>query len=165
MVMQFDDSLLQTIGNLRIFIEGSLPIVFQPLRKEERSQWIRSTLVRFKYVTLRRTEKQVVQRYILKVSDLSRAQLTRHIAAYRDNVPICTPYKRRSFPTTYTAGDVELLAATDNLHGRLNGAATIAIMATEHARGDRNYERLRRISVSHLYDLRNERRYVEHALK
>ncbi len=164
MVMQFDDSLLSTIGNLRMFIEGSLPITFRPLRKEERSQWLRHTLVRFKYLTLKRAEKKIVRQYIGKAAGLSRSQLTRHIEAYRDNVAICRPYKRRSFPTTYTAGDVELLAATDHLHGRLNGAATIAMMAAEYARGDRRYERLKDISVSRLYDLRQERQYVERAL-
>lgn len=164
MVTMFDDSLLQSIGNLRAFIDGTLPVTFRPLRREERSRWIRSTLVRFKYLALKRVEKQIVQHYILKVTDLSRAQAARHIAAYRDNVPICVSYRRRRFPTTYTAEDMELLAATDNLHGRLNGAATIAIMATEFARGDRRHERLKDISVSRLYDLRKERRYVERAL-
>ena len=48
MVTMFDDSLLQTIGNLQKFIEGVLPLTFRPLLREERSRWIRSTLVRFK---------------------------------------------------------------------------------------------------------------------
>jgi transposase InsO family protein len=164
MVTMFDDSLLNTIGNLKMFLEGTLPITFQPLRREERSRWIRSTLVRFKYITLKRAGKQIVHRYVMKVADLSRAQVARHIAAYRDNASICASYKRRSFPTLYTAGDVELLAATDNLHGRLNGAATIALMGAEFIRGDRRYERLKNISVSRLYDLRGKRQYVEHAL-
>lgn len=59
MVTMFDDSLLLTIGNLRKFIDGVLPITFRPLEREERSKWIRSTLVRFKYMTLRRAEKGV----------------------------------------------------------------------------------------------------------
>jgi hypothetical protein len=164
MVMRFDDSLLTTIGNLRQFVDGVLPIVFQPLRKDERSDWIRHTLVRFKYLTLGRRGKKTVREYVMKVAALSPSQTTRHIAAYKDNRPICASYERRSFPTTYTATDVELLAETDNIHGRLNGAATVAIMAAEHAAGDRRYERLRSISVSRLYDLRKERRYVERAL-
>lgn len=164
MVTMFDDSLLQTIGNLRMFIEGTLPITFRPLRREERSRWMRSTLVRFKYLTLKRAEKQIVQRYIMKVSDLSHAQVARHIAAYRDNRPICMPYRRHQPFQIYTQGDSELLAETDNLHGRLNGAATIAIMAAECARGDHRYELLKGISVAHLYRLRGTARYREHAL-
>ena len=164
MVTMLDDSLLDTIGNLRKFVDGSLPITFRPLRREERSRWIRSTLVRFKYLALRRSEKRTVHRYIAKLSGLSRAQVFRHIAAYKENLPICVPYKRHRFPVTYTRGDSELLAETDNLHGRINGAATIVILQEEYARGDLRYARLRNISVSRLYDLRKERRYAECAL-
>lgn len=164
MVTMLDDSLLDTIGHLQKFVDGSLPITFRPLKREERSQWIRSTLVRFKYLTLQRCEKHIVQQYVLKISGLSRAQVFRHIAAYKRNLPICAPYKRHRFPVTYTRGDIELLAETDNLHRRINGAATIAIMQEEHARGDVRYERLQGISVSRLYDLRKERRYAECAL-
>jgi transposase InsO family protein len=164
MVTMLDDSLLETIDNLRKFVDGVLPITFRPLRRDERAHWIRSTLVRFKYLTLRRIDKKVVRAYLLKVANLSRAQLTRHIEAYRENVSICRAYRRRRFPVTYTAGDIELLASTDNLHGRLNGAATIAIMAEEYRRGDRRYERLKDISVSRLYDLRQAARYTAHSI-
>ena len=128
MVTMLDDSLLNTIGNLRKFVDGSLPIFFQPLKREERSQWIRSTLVRFRYLTLRRTDKQVVRRYVMKISNLSRAQVARHIRAYKDNTPICTPYRRQQPFQTYRQSDIELLAEADNLHQLINGAATIAIM-------------------------------------
>lgn len=164
MVTMFDDSLLQTIGNLRMFIEWTLPVTFRPLRREERSRWIRSTLVRFKYITLKRAEKHIVQRYVMKVTDLSRAQVARHIAAYRDNLPICTPYKRHQPFQVYMQGDSALLAETDNLHGRLNGAATITIMAAEYAGGNHRYERLKDISVAHLYRLRATVRYREHSI-
>lgn len=164
MMTMLDDSLLDTIGLLQKFVDGSLPIFFQPLKREERSRWIRSTLVRFRYLTLHRSEKHIVQQYVAKISGLSRAQVCRHIAAYKKNTPICAPYKRHRFPVTYTQRDIELLAATDNLHGRINGAATIAIIQAERVGGDLRYERLQDISVSRLYDLRKERRYAECAL-
>lgn len=164
MVMRFDDSLLSTTGNLQLFLEGSLPITFQPLRREERREWIRHTLIRFKYVTLKRKEKTIVQRYIRKVAHIGRAQLFRHIAAYKEGRPVRTRYERHRFPVVYTHGDIELLAETDNLHGRLNGAATLKVMQREYARGDGRYGRLRHISRSRLYDLRQERRYRENAL-
>jgi hypothetical protein len=160
MTIMLDDSLLETIDNLRKFVDGSLPITFRPLKRKERSQWIRHTLVRFTYLTLKRADKQVVRQYIIKISSLSRAQVGRHIKAYKDNKPICVAYVRRRFSITFTQGDIELLAETDNLHQRLNGAATIAIMEEEHDRGDHRYERLKNISVAHLYRLRKTERYT-----
>jgi hypothetical protein len=159
MVTMLDDSLLDTIGLLKKFVDGSLPIFFQPLRREERAQWIRHTLVRFTYLTLKRKDKQVVRQYLRKISALSRAQVTRHITAYRKNTPICAPYARRRFPITYLQNDIELLAATDNLHQRLNGAATIAIMQAEYERGDQRYVHLKDLSIAHLYRLRGTKRY------
>jgi len=163
MVTMFDDSLLLTIGNLRKFIDGVLPITFRPLEREERSKWIRSTLVRFKYMTLRRAEKRVVHAYIAKVSDLSRAQIARHIAAYRDGNPVRSHYRRHRFPVWYTPEDAELLAATDNAHGRMSGKATQEICARQYAAGDRRFLRLRNISSAQIYRLRKHRRYREEA--
>ncbi|OGJ63297.1 hypothetical protein A3A67_00680 [Candidatus Peribacteria bacterium RIFCSPLOWO2_01_FULL_51_18] len=164
MVMRFNDSLLQSIGNLQLFVQGSLPITFEPLLKEERSEWVRATLVRFKYVVLLRPEKQIVLRYITKISDLSHAQLARHVAAYRDGKPVRTRYVRHRFPPRYTAHDAELLAATDNAHGRLNGKAMREICAAQHAAGDHRFLRLARISPAQVYRLRQHRRYREEAL-
>jgi transposase InsO family protein len=164
MVMQFDDSLLSTIGNLRMFNEGALPITFRPLRREDRSHWIRFTLVRFKYLMLKRSEKQVVQRYIGKISGLSHAQLARHIAAYRDNRPIDVPYRRHQPFQRYTQSDVELLASTDNVHGRLNGRTVREICAAQYEGGDHRFVRLARISSAQIYRLRHRRRYKEEAL-
>lgn len=161
MITMLDDSLLGSIGNLRKFLDGVLPITFRPLRREERSEWIRHTLVRFRYLALKREDKQVVRQYIMKISGLSRAQVTRHITAYKEKRPICTPYKRHQPFQLYTRSDIELLSEMDDLHQRLNGAATIAIMREEYERGDHRYRRLRDISVAHLYRLRGTRRYRE----
>ena len=161
MVIMFNDLQLGSIEEIRKFLDGSTHFVFRPLRRDERSEWIRKTLIRFKYITLKRRPKRVIRSYLMKVSDLSRSQIARHIRAYKGGRKICTPYARNSFATKYTQGDVELLAETDNLHERLNGAATISIMETEHDLGDNRYERLKDISVAHLYRLRGERRYRE----
>lgn len=159
MVTMLDDSSLETIDDLRKFIDGVILIKFRSLEREERATWIRQVLVRFKYLTLKRVNKRVVRQYIIKISGLSRAQVARHITAYKKGWSMCGSYVRCRFSLQYTGGDIELLAETDNLHQRLNGAATIAIMQREYERGDQRYERLQSISVSHLYRLRATKRY------
>lgn len=163
MVIMFNDSQLGNLEDIRKFLDGVISFAFRPLRRNERSQWIRKTLIRFKYMTLKRAEKQVLKQYLMKMSCLSRSQTARHIRAYKDGVAVCVPYERHRFPSTYMKSDVELLAETDNLHERLNGAATISIMKTEYELGDYRYERLRNISVSHLYRIRGAKRYREHS--
>lgn len=156
-----DDSLMETIEDVRKFLDGSLPCGFRPLKRDERSGWIRKTLIRFKYRTLKRKDKQDVRKYLMKVSALSRAQITRHIKAYREGTLLCTDYERNRFPMKYTQGDTDLLVETDNLHERLNGAATIEIMKTEYSCGDIRYKRLKDISIAQLYRLRGKKRYRE----
>lgn len=164
MVMRFDDSLLSTIGNIQMFLKGSLPITFTPLRKEDRTQWIRSTLVRFKYLILLRTEKTIIRLYIAKIAGMSRAQIERHIAAYRKNIPIAIPYVRHQPFHVYTQSDIECLVAADNVHERLNGKAMQAIFAAQSAAGDHRYARLAHISPAQIYRLRKHKRYQEEAL-
>jgi len=159
MVIMFNDLQLGNLGGIRKFLDGSTEFTFRPLMRSERSQWIRKTLIRFKYVTLKRAEKQIMRVYIMKMSDLSRSRGAPHINAYREGISVCIPYRRYCFPAKYTQNDVELLAETDNLHERLNGPATISIMRTEYELGNNRYERLSGISVAHLYRLRGKRRY------
>lgn len=57
-----------------------------------------------------------------------------------------------------------MLAETDNLHGRLNGIATKKICARMLRHGDLRFERLAKISITHLYNLRRDDRYRENAV-
>lgn len=164
MVMSFDDSRLHTIGHLLQFLAGTLALTLHPLRRDERAKWIRHTLARFKYAVLKRQEKNVVRRYVAKVTCLSDAQIDRHIQAYRENLPICAPYARRRFPAQYTRADAELLATADNATGRLSGNLTAQFCANQSAAGDRRFSRLRGISSATVYRLRETPRYRECAV-
>lgn len=157
----FNDSQLGRLEEVEKFLAGSHPFAFRPLMRNERSGWVKKTLIRFKYRTLQRKEKHVVREYIERISGLSCSQVTRHVKSYKEGKRICMSYERNSFASKYTNIDIELLAETDNLHERLNGAATISIMETEYEMGDKRYERLRGISVAHLYRLRGISRYRE----
>jgi hypothetical protein len=69
-------------------------------------------------------------------------------------------YKRHKFPKKYTDLDIALLAETDEVHLRLNGAATKTILKREYEIfGKKEYENLAQISVSHIYNLRDSDLY------
>jgi transposase InsO family protein len=161
----FDPSQFGTLEEVAMFVQLSENLILEySIPQKEKHQWIRDRLIRFRYRQLRRREQGLFRRFLSVVTGYSPAQLSRHIRAYRNGERIDKPQRRRCFPTIYTRFDSELLAETDNLHGRLNGAATVKIMEEEYRHGDDRYERLRGISVSRLYDLRHKRRYVEEAL-
>jgi transposase InsO family protein len=100
-------------------------------------------------------------RFLTKVSGLSRAQITRLIAAW-----IKTPRARRrpaqrpSFPRRYSHADVVLLAEVDAAHEELSGPATRRILEREFKFfGKPECQALSGISVSHIYNLRHGQTY------
>ena len=83
------------------------------------------------------------------------------IAAYRRTGKVqATAYQRTKFAARYTAADVDLLAYVDQAHGNLSGPATRRILEREYNEyGQAAYQRLAKISVAHLYRLRNSAAY------
>ena len=156
-----DDERLQTIEQVRQFLEGSEALEFKGLCAVEKNKWTETVLVRFSYLLLKRDEKGVIRRYIQKVTGYSRSQVSRLIAEYKRTGRLKkTEYKRHRFPMKYTPSEVELLAKTDELHGWLSGPATKKIMEREHeVYGHSEFGNISRISVAHLYNLRRSNTY------
>ncbi len=76
---------LTTIEALENFIQGNQAIAFTVLGdKNERYRFIQKTLIKFRYITLSKLDKGVVNRYIRKVTGYSRQQLTRLIKQHKD---------------------------------------------------------------------------------
>lgn len=96
---------------------------------------------------------------------MSVSQTTRLIRAFLDQGAVrAVPYQRHRFRVRYTAGDIALLADVDRAHERLSGPATRHIFQREYEQyGNPQYERLAKISVAHLYNLRASVRYRNQA--
>ena len=132
--------------------------------KDEAYQWIAQVLRHFRYRRLRRPQKALIQRFLMRVTGYSRQQLTRLIKRF-----FTTGQLRRQQRTThgfqgvYTAADVALLAGIDALHETPSGPM-IKKLCERACRvfGDQRYERLAQISVSHLYNLRASDHYRKH---
>src|ERR1039457_4198649 len=81
---------------------------------------------------LSRGQRGVVRRFLTKVSGLSRAQITRLIAAWmRTRQVRRRPPQRPNFPRRYSSADVVLLAEVDAAHEELSGPATRHILERE----------------------------------
>ncbi len=155
------DERLQTIEQVKQFLEGSEVLEFGGVSVEERYHWIEAVLVRFRYYRLKRAEKGVIRRYIEKVSGYSRAQVSRLIEEYRRRGRLTRrQYQRHQFPGRYTPSDIALLARTDELHDYLSGPATRRIMEREwEVYGHADFRNISRISIAHLYNLRRSHLY------
>lgn len=163
MVIDMDETRLQTISQLQAFLGGTLEVRFcVPDNDDARYAYIVSVAQRFGYARLNRPDKGVVLRYLLATCGYSRAQLTRLLARVLDGQSLHKRYRTpaHAFAQRYTPADALLLAEVDRAHGTLSGPATTHLLKrARHVFGDARFERLASLSVSHLYNLRHSKIY------
>ena len=154
---------LQTLEQIRVFVEGNEAVGFELVDRESAYAFTRRTLVQFRYHSLSKADKGTVKVYLAKMTGLSRSQLTRLICQHRDTGrvedrrgrPPAKPFERR-----YTAADIRLLAQVDATLGQMSGPATRALMRRQfEVFGEESFERLARLSNGHLYNLRQSTSY------
>ena len=134
MVIIMDDTQVTTVEQIRDVLAGSRAIAFKATARRERYAWVEEVLKRFCYFKLNRGGKGLVKSYLARLSGFSRAQLTRLVTICRHEGALRPSKARRNcFHIKYTAVDKELLAQTDNAHGRISGPATKAILRRQYA--------------------------------
>jgi transposase len=152
-----------SLGQIQAFLNASETIRFEGETQAQIYHWIEQVLGRQEYHQQSRPARGLLRNYVAKMTGLSRAQVTRLIARYRKSGSLqSAPYRRRRFPQRYTRADVELLAIVDEAHDNLSGPATRRILEREYRQyGKCEFKRLASLSVSHLYNLRQQPRYRE----
>lgn len=147
------------------FLRSSRGLAFSGGGKKAKYEWIKEVLGRVSFRSLDKKERGIVREYLEKVTGYSTSQLTRLISKYLQGKLHLKDYQRHKFTTRFTPTDIALLLKTDNLHLRLNGRATKAILIRECLKfGHSEYENISKISVSHIYNLRQTRFYTSHSL-
>ena len=162
MILTLDTERLRTLEEIRTFMEGNRPVDFRSADRAGAYEFVRRTLVRFRYGTLDKPSKGLLKEFLGKVTGLSRAQLTRLIGQYRATGRIedrrrgpARPFERR-----HVVADIRLLAEVDGILGGLCGPATRRLLQRQfEVFGDLRFERLAGLSNSHLYRLRQTTTY------
>lgn len=153
---------LQTVGQVRAFVDASQTADFKMTDRNEANRFIGQTLRRFGYTRRCRADKGVLRAYLMTMTGLSRAQVTRRIRQYRDTGRVRDRRDAPAQPFTkrYTAADCRALADLDAWHGQLSGPATRQLCRRAwYVFGEARYERLAGISSGHLYNLRHSAGY------
>jgi len=152
-----------SLEQIRAFLEGSEEVSFEGKRLGEVYEWITRVLREHGYRKQGKVVRGLLRRYVAKLTGRSRAQVTRLVGRYLKHSEVKEAvYRRHRFPSRFTRADIELLAKVDEAHETLSGPATQKILEREweiykHA----DYEQLATISVAHIYNLRQRRRYRE----
>lgn len=156
-----NDTQIQTLDQVRQFLQGTYQIEFFIYDKSNRYAFIQRSLIRFGYNSLKKGDKGLLLRFLAHVSGYSYVQVKRLAACYLKNGRIQRKQvTKQGFCKHYTNSDCQLLAKTDELHGTLSGPATKKLCQRALVLyGQQEYERLAGISISHLYNLRKAKAY------
>jgi transposase InsO family protein len=156
-----NDTQLETLDQVRQFLEGTEAVSFQIESKDARYRWLQHTLVKFRYLQLSKTDKGLITRYIRKMTGYSPAQVKRLIRQYRKTGRLVRKQRTaKGFQLKYTHEDALLLAALDERHNTLSGPATKKLCERAYqVFGETEYQRLAGISIAHLYNLRKSKTY------
>jgi hypothetical protein len=167
MVINMDESQLRTIEQIEQFLSASAEVTFTAHGCDlERYAHISRVLKRFDYPRCSKHERGVVLRYLQHTSGYSRAQLTRLVKQWHGNrlssIPLAKRYKAPAAPFArkYTASDIALLVEMDKAHEDVCGPAITHLLKRAFSTyGDTRFERLAKLSSSHLYNLRKSAGY------
>ena len=169
MVINMDETKLRTIAQLQDFLNATPEVSFSGIGEKddnERYAHISRALNRFDYPHRKKSERGVVLAYLQRTSGYSRAQIKRLVARWHENrlaeVPLAKCYRAPAVPFArkYTASDIGLLVEMDRANEDVCGPAIVHLFKRAYnTYGDKRYERLAHLSVSHLYNLRKSSGY------
>lgn len=161
-----NDDAVVSIAQIQELIKLSSSARFIRNNQTEAYQWINQTLIKFRYFRESKKHRGIIKQYIQNMTGYSDPQVDRLIAQKKRTGRIVQGLRTQpTFPKIYTAADIELLIQVDNAEQRRTGQAvkkTFQDMYTVY--GDKRFERLSQISVSHIYNLRLKRQYVSKSL-
>jgi len=153
-----NESRIRTLEQVRQFLSGTPQVSFSPRGEDaERYRHINEVLRRFSYAGLGKSDRGLILRYLQITSGYSRAQLKRLVGRALKGERLHKHYRapKNAFARRFLTQDIVLLAEVDRDFGTLSGPATVHVLKRAHdLYADARFERLRAVSVSHLYNLR-----------
>lgn len=151
-----DDSRLNNITAIAGFLKSSQKLVLNLDGIEDKYLFLDETIDRFRYVGLKREDKQILLAYLKKITGYKKAQLLRLVKRAVSGELKRKKYQRVNSHRIYQLTDIKLLEKTDELHLRLNSWATKEILRREwEVYGHGQFQNIARISSSHINNLRN----------
>ena len=152
-----------SLAEMQEFVAGNRKVRLSAETREETYWLVEATLQSQQYRKLAKGQKGIVRRFLVKVTGLSRAQMTRLVGCWMKQrcIPRKRAVQRRRFARRYTVEDIRLLAAVDAAHEDLSGPGVRRILQREFTVfGKPEFARLAGISASHIYNLRESKTYA-----
>jgi len=157
-----------TLPEIKKFLKNSKKLIFkrdENISKKQTYEWIAEILNKTKYQrSLNKKDKRIVKCFLKGITGYSKVQIKRLISKHKLGKLRWTPWQKNESKRTYNANDIALLHSVDEVH-QLAGPATKCILQREHDfYGNNEYENIKKISVSHIYNLRKSPVYIRQGI-
>jgi transposase InsO family protein len=164
--MNMNDDSVVSMAQLSELIKLGNSATFIRNNQEDAYAWISTTLGKFRYFRESKKHRSIIKEYIRSMTGYSDAQVNRLIAQKKQTGRIAKGERTQpTFPRIYTADDIALIAEVDNAEQRRSGGAVRKTFLDMHTvYGDTRFKRLSKISVAHIYNLRETRQYTSKSL-
>ena len=161
MILTLDTERLRTLEEIRTFMEGNRPMDFRSADRADAYEFVRRTLVRFRYGALDKPSKGLLKEYLGKVTGLSRAKLTRLIGPTGQSGASRTAAAARRGRLSGATWSPTFVCSRRSTGSSAGGAAATrrVLQRQFEVFGDLRFERLAGLSNSHLYRLRQTTTY------
>lgn len=162
-----NDDHLVSVAQLKEFVKLNNSAKFKSnSSKVETYNWVNQTLNKFKYRFLKKKDRGIVKKYIMNLTGYSEGAVDKLIACKKKYGRIFVKARtQNSFQTFYEPADISLLAEASNMTLNQNGRALQEMCKSMYQDfTDLRFEKLARISVSHLYNLKKTRIYQSKSL-
>lgn len=170
MTIDMNNDAITSIAQLLALINAADTLgVGSVKRKDDKDTvyaWMEHLLIRLRYVKLGKKDKGIVRRYLVQYSGYTQTHIDHLIARWKKEKCTLSRKERtqQQFERVYTPADIQLLADVALAYRHQNGRALREVCrAMFHEYNDLSFERLAKISVSHLYALKKTNVFVSHA--
>lgn len=156
-----NDDRIMSVAQLTELVKHGNCVKFKSNDKKQTYEWIGKTLGKFRYFSESKKNKGIIKKYIVLLTGYSEGQVDKLIKRKRKLGKVFLFERTQHvFPKKYEAEDIVLLSevslATESPNGK---ALKQMFFDSYHLYGDIKFERLKQISVSHIYNLQKTNIY------
>lgn len=169
MTINMNDNAIASIAQLGALIKAAETLGVEGVKRNDDKNavyaWMNDILIRLRYRFLGKKDKGLVHRYLIWYSGYTETHIDHLIAAYKQRGKIFRRKRTQpAYAAVYTAVDIGLLAEVALAYRQQNGKALKEVCRDMyHTYHDLRFERLAKLSVSRLYDLKKTNVFVSRA--
>lgn len=156
-----DDENIKSVAELKALVKLENGVKFVSEDREQTYQWIGRTLGKFRYFGETKRNKCIIKNYLIMMSGYSESQIDKLIKRKKETGRVFVMERtQNTFVKFYGVEDIVLLAEIGAAYEYQNANALRKVFYDMyHIYGDNNFEKLSRISASHIYNLKKTRVY------